>query len=768
MTDVDAIRRTIQSRIAQVTEGNGGRDLLKCFAELATGPETVEPVTEAIFDKSERPESKRTLGPYVTPRAVVEFMARVARRLSPRSILDPTCGCGLALRRVVAECSPAAAYGIERDQDAARLASKLLGHDAEILTGDVFTAGSGLSKQFELILADPPLGRRFGSADPDERVGRSGDFAEDLVLWSLRHLTLSGTLMALLPPRAVVSQDLHERVANAGGRIRALVHLPPGTLSATFLPCYIAIVDRQAPRAVFFGQLSKDAEANEQLINNMLAGKTGPHPGLGTFCDVAGLRSFEQLEARQRLKVALKGSSFENVPACKAFKHLERFSGEDNCDLQSGIDGEASVLIGPTGTPVQSEYEIQRLRRNVIRLVPNPEILDSEYLSHWLNSEVGRIALRTLGSWAASPTVTVSGLREATLPLPPLAEQKRVVQAMRRIRCLQAELQSVESECWSGRVLGDDLVRRAETINNPQRYENWIESLPYPLATVLWCHHTANDDPRFKARTMANFFEALAGFLAIIHLSAFFAIDSQRSIWQAELKELLSKRRVDVAVAQFGTWRAINDWLSSRATRMLESEKERPLLLEMYSSPSEGVLKAILSPELRDILERANVLRNQDAHGGAESDHESRKRDAEFITLVERLRGVFGSRWQEYELVIAGSGDYLGGVYQYENLPRAMGTRTPFPKVSIETREPLVKNCLYLLGRGASRGLRILPLVRMVPSARTELNTCVFYNRVEPGGRTLRYVSYHNTEMPEVSDVFADARQVIDSLRLST
>ena len=81
---------------------------------------------------------------------------------------------------------------------------------------------------------------------------------------------------------------------------------------------------------------------------------------------------------------------------------------------------------------------------------------------------------------------------------------------------------------------GNDLAisgkcsRPLEAVNREDRYENWLDSLPFPLASILWVCHTQSGSLKEQYERKIQFFEALSEFLGIIFLSAFSA---NEAIW---------------------------------------------------------------------------------------------------------------------------------------------------------------------------------------------------------------------------------------------
>lgn len=125
------------------------------------------------------------------------------------------------------------------------------------------------------------------------------------------------------------------------------------------------------------------------------------------------------------------------------------------------------------------------------------------------------------------------------------------------------------------------------------------------------------------------------------------------------------------------------------------------------------------------------------------------------------MREVFGVAWDEYQLLLPGECKVRSGVFHF-SAKKIMGTRTPFPKEDVTVVEPMEDGHLHLKGPTESRGLRLLPFVKVMPSPRTEENACYFYNRQQSDG--IRFLSYYFESDAEVVAEFGDVATVLGKL----
>jgi hypothetical protein len=91
-----------------------------------------------------------------------------------------------------------------------------------------------------------------------------------------------------------------------------------------------------------------------------------------------------------------------------------------------------------------------------------------------------------------------------------------------------------------------------------------------------------------------------------------------------------------------------------------------------------------------------------------------------------------------------------------------MGTRTPFAIDTVEVSEAMEDGHLHFKSPDEKRGLRLLPLVKIMPSPKTEENACYFFSSEGKEGH--RFLSYHYQAESEVTHSFDDVANTLSSL----
>ena len=98
--------------------------------------------------------------------------------------------------------------------------------------------------------------------------------------------------------------------------------------------------------------------------------------------------------------------------------------------------------------------------------------------------------------------------------------QRTVVDVHREIRDLALRLDDLERNLWDRPVDAGKVRQILAALNQKESFESWLETLPFPLASVLWRYH-ATAATEQKVAHLFNFFEACTVFLGTLMLSAF-------------------------------------------------------------------------------------------------------------------------------------------------------------------------------------------------------------------------------------------------------
>lgn len=760
-----AINETIRAMWERAEAERGTRSLgtVELLALVASGEIEGEITGEILQTLLTTPAQRQALGEGFSSLVVTRFVSMLARHIKPDSVLDPTCGSGFMLQQVIEAASASVADAVEINAAMAEIARALLGNQARIIHGDIFDVQSKLNDRYDMIIADAPMGLRLQrdpAAGDNSEAPQSRDLAEALCLWCCERLTENGIAVVLVANKSVRDDRFRARLSERGAAIRAFVHVSGGFLLGTSISAHLAVLTKEPQGDLFVAELSDEPKHNELVVKALLGqAPSARRPALGMRLPLDDFKDFQSFEKNWRLAELARDTNFRPVPATDVFVDLATVP-KDTTRLRDYDAGQGDALLHRMGHHlVQDPARAKSKLTNYLKVRLNLECIDPVFFDHWLRSDFGRPAIGAITAGSVIPSLTLSSVRDATFYLPELSLQQDMVAVLRRLDTIKAEADEVAALCWDPNAGTAAAAKRVERINRIESYNEWVETLPFPLATILWRHHTMSDAALIRMPILVHFFEALGAFLATIHLSAFDSDGDQWSVVQPKLVRALEKGNLSLSRATFGTWKCVCEVLASHARKLARGEKERPVVNDMYCLDNDHVLDKLLSSEPVTLLQQANKIRNSHlGHAGAMSEEVAKRVENELRQLVQEVRGHFGRDWKAYELILGGKASFRDGVF-HSRVPRLMGTRSQFETVERQTTVPMEEGALYMLSPAGDRGLRLLPFLRMGASPASEPNACYFFNREEKDG--VRFVSYHFDRNADLTDQFPDTSSAI-------
>jgi hypothetical protein len=245
---------------------------------------------------------------------------------------------------------------------------------------------------------------------------------------------------------------------------------------------------------------------------------------------------------------------------------------------------------------------------------------------------VGEVEHRQLGAGRLQ-RLRLAELPSLLLYLPDLATQTEAARLHNAVRSLRARLDSIDRRQWENPIDTDAVGVEVAALQPGRDPEAWIDTLPFPLASILR-RYDADADERMKVEHLLHFFEATAEFSCAVMLGAFRAqpelYEQNRPTW---LRGLSSIR-----ASTFGTWTTLAGRISATVSEMLDDPAQCLLLLDIFRTRREALPAALSNPALHGALQRARGIRNDTAHGGLEGKVEVRRRRAELEAELDQVR----------------------------------------------------------------------------------------------------------------------------------
>lgn len=162
----------------------------------------------------------------------------------------------------------------------------------------------------------------------------------------------------------------------------------------------------------------------------------------------------------------------------------------EKCITQKGLDASSAKLV-PVGTVLLAMYgasigragiagKPMATNQAIATAIVNPELLDSRFLLLYLQSQKPKFV--SAGKGGAQPNISQTIIKDWDFPLPPLSEQKRIIEKLdeylSRLDKAQAELSLAHSKL--------DVFRRSAIEALTIGDETWTTSALGDVTNVNW------------------------------------------------------------------------------------------------------------------------------------------------------------------------------------------------------------------------------------------------------------------------------------------
>lgn len=709
---------------------------------------------------------------FTVPVEVADFICELLVPCSPKTVLDPCAFSPVLALRIAERLKPDLYIAKTLSRETIDLVELVGTRGVRFKTEDFVFQSGGNSQFFDAIVSCPPFGgfrRGPVSVNVDGKsVLVRDDYASIALLKSCLQLEPDGVAIF------VVSSSFFTNALRANGSLTILrslgfdvvtaIELPPSIFRATSIRTQIVQVRRTSDRQIFAARLPEGLDLQQRLAENIRKRRTSKNLALGTLVERDGFTSYSGVESNLFVQKLALRSGFEPVPFGDVFHQcLSSRSGPNFVRLQE----EPNCLFLPqmSNSPAATtQDELSPRLKSYYKLSTNPEVADAEFVVQLLNSPFGHAWRDSVKSGATMPGLTRQSLLSSTFFLPELALQRDLLRCHREINLLAGQLDELKAKLWSSPRKLPDIQNELRQMHREDRFEDWVDSLPFPIASILWLCHSNAGSVYDQFRQKLKFFEAFSQFTAVIHMSAF---SSDAALWTGLTRSLsayLEEQRLSLERASFGTWNALNERLVSEARQLLANDELA--CVQMYRAPNVDFVRTLTSSKILSISQRVNTIRNRmGAHDAAIPREDAEATNDLLDDFIQELRALFGFQWLDYGLIYPGSNEYDSGLHRTQ-VQKLQGTRQPFPWTTVEVTRPMQAGSLHLVSADSRETLELLPLIKVMAPPRTEQRACYFYDRSEPTG--LHFKSYEYSPDAEKFESFPDTARALSRLFPST
>lgn len=752
-------------RIAEQVRGRIGKDLPSIVLWEAKSEGLIPPSWEVLDQLVKRRwEQFSSLPVYAS-----DFLVAYLKGKNVDRVIDPSAGHGQLIGPLLEKGIGRRATAWESNKEA-------------VATGTVMTQGLPVEWQHadflkveesgpsDLVVSAPIIRVRtethlFKSADGED-VEVQDNESHLIVLKACMSLSEKGECLVFLPQSFAFGRpkSVWSSLEPLGFVVESVVAMPDGFLAPwTRVSLSLFIIRRGTTQKRFIGKLVAPDQI-ELVAENLRKRQKGRAPEHGRLVSPDDFSSWERLEYVERLNRLRPKGNLAEVSVSDVATEINLARRDQDEPFTEQPNNMFIPLIGKQPAVTSSE-DLRIKPHNYAQVVFNPDKAYAEYVAGYFNSDYGYLVRENALSGMTIPKINKQTLARASVLLPPIEQQTAMVSTHNAIRSLMYELRDKEKSLWSHPARTEEISQFVQqfTADQPLEilFEPWIDTLPFPLGSILWRYH-ADSDPRYKADHLLHFFEATAEFVTCILLSGFRS--DAEFFHKNKARWLGGDEGSKLERSTFGYWVIVGERVGKDLRRLLSGKEEDAIrALTAFRTRDRQLLEALSSKDLFRVLKTARDYRNfWVAHGGIHGEEKYQKLLTNLEGLLTDMRGVIAQTFDAWLLMRPGAAKFKSGVYDYK--VRALkGSRSIFRQENIKTIEPLDEGRMYLMHTGSNRPIELLPFLRMHRGPKSAEDACYFYNRVD--GKAIRWLSYHFEQEDEVLDEDPDVLKVLAALR---
>lgn len=499
-------------------------------------------------------------GSLISPDFILDFIVEYLEDYKLGQFLCPCAQNGLDFLYLVKRIQPRQSKGLTfsaRDYKTARFLDK--NHLVEWIHDDPLTKLNEIKSKVDAIFGIIPWEmekKRVEFPLEDDVVSIFDTVGNIILLISSELLSKNGVGIFIVPIH--FSWDKHpdsvfSNLSKFGLYIDSLLTIPKRTFSPiTAVPAQVLFIKRVQSQHLFIGELTQNKAASDALLENLKKREDGEIPSLGALTKIETYKSLDSFIRNKNITDFVTSGGLSEVQLSQITLSINRTTSKDPDAFPDKINSIYLPLIG-NSQAVTSKEDLVLKAQNYAQIEFNPEFAIAEYVAEFYNTEIGYDVREMLKTGAHILKISKRSLMKSSIYLPDLSTQTETLKTKSLIDDLKTQLDIHQSDLFNNPFKAQEIYDKITTLNREESFDYWIDTLPFPLASILWVYQTIQD-PKEKFERLNHFFEALAIFTSVISLSAFASNPSVYSSYSLGWKAMISNRPVKFNKVSFGTW----------------------------------------------------------------------------------------------------------------------------------------------------------------------------------------------------------------------
>ncbi|MEA5489099.1 MULTISPECIES: hypothetical protein [Pseudanabaena] len=704
--------------------------------ELIAATKGMETLDSILDDEKSIQLLSRDNESFVPPLYVFNFINEIAKSVNPKSHLDPwitpSSPCNFFdFGQTIAYCLNEPIIEI--------INTFSPNNKTKIHLGDISKELQYVGAKFDLVTSFTPFCVRRKERIEIDGVSLPTDLGFATIMQSSLLLNETGKGVFLTSPSFLFVDKNKEILSKLGLFVDAVFATPNGIFRPRAgVNAIIIVLTKQLRENTFVAEISSEEKLNKAIFDNYIHCKKGKEIQLGCFVDIKKFSSVQDLileDEIQRLSERIGNPVVDLGEIILSINKLDKKQKNQFEYLPNSIylsNFKSHIVANPSEIDVESDsgYQIQL----------DESKANSIYVANYLNSYTGqKLRQRTV----VKEILNSYQVLNCPLYLPNIEMQSEIGEINKKIDKFSSHLEELKQSLWKHPKNYKSISKEIKNINTEDKLEDWIETLPFPLSSILWRYHATKDNGR-KVEHLFHFFEALSEFFSMIMLSA---LVKNQDFYTQECHKWINKDEKFkdwYLKATFGSWNNLTSSLAKETRTYLNADKNtQDFCKQIYGNPDSAFLNMLTSKDIGRILNDVCQYRNRwKGHGGIAGEEEIKNRVADLEQNLNELRKYIADGFEDAKVISAKQGEFEEGVFTF-TVKELVGAKSPFREVEIRSLIALDKKKLYLVHSSQTQPVELLPFIKFFEDP----DAVYFYTSIE--SKNVRWVSYHFEKKPE-------------------
>lgn len=671
------------------------------------------------------------------PTYVFNFISELSKLINPKSTLDPW----LTISSPAVHLPLDNITGICRNQTEYEIINTVF-ENRKIYTilGDPISQLEKQNKKYDLILSFPPFGMRTehinGSKSPT-------DFATALLLQSGKLLNDNGKIVFLLTPSFLINEKGKEYIEKAGLFIEAVFAIPSSAFAPmTSVLSNLIVLSKDKKDKTFVAEISQDETTNKSVFENYRNRKEGKAIQLGTLVNINEFKSLQALISQKEMQELVKRIGYPPILLTDIALSVNLLKQDNSEDVEHLPNSFYLPKVG-NSVVVSSTSAMKIKPKNYFQIQLDETKANAVFVANYFNTQIGKKLRESMEVGSVILQISKSQLTTCTLHLPDLATQAELIEIDSKIDQFSLRLDELKRNLWKQPKSHKTISKDLKNINQEEKLEDWIDTLPFPISSILWRYYATKENGN-KIEHLFHFFEAYSEFFTMIMLSA---LKQDEQFYRQECHKWIG---TDVRFkdwylrATFGNWNRLGSDLSKATRTYLADNDKKDYCKNIYGNPSDAFLNMLTNKGIINVLfEVANLRNKWKGHGGISSEEENKQRVVILEQQLNELRKHISDGFEETRMLSPTTSSFEDGMFTF-NAKELVGARTPFNETSIKSLIPLDRKKLYLAHSNQNKPVELIPFIKYIEAS----DAIYFYTSIE--SKDVRWVSYHFDKEAEI------------------